>query len=79
MDNQFDVNAEIMAMGFMFLALINTHPNKRALRSTLDSIVSDIQYVGIVGGEMPQLPHPVKHALVKYFSQLDQMIAKENP
>jgi hypothetical protein len=73
-----NVDAELGAMGFMMLALINTHPDKKALRATLDLLVSHVQLRTISGGVASSMPEPLRQALDKYYAQLDTCIDGES-
>jgi len=73
MKHQINAEAEMAAMGFMMLAIIQTHPDKSALRACLDSLVSDFQTMLITSGGASALPLPIRDALSKYYSELDRL------
>lgn len=69
-DPALNIPAEIGAISFMLLALIETHPDRARLLAVFDALTTGVQlYAAQSGGA--RTPEPMRVAIQRYRSQID--------
>lgn len=69
-----NIEAEIAAIQFTLLAIINTRPNKKELLAEFDALFHGIQ-VGLIASGSEQLtPEPIREALSRFRTQMAENV-----
>jgi hypothetical protein len=68
------IEAEIIAIQFAILALINAHPNKKKLLKEFELLTTSVQLHTISSGAGIVTPEPIRHALERFRSQIAEGI-----
>jgi hypothetical protein len=72
--NALDLRAEMAAIQMMLLALINEHPDKRALLKTFDAVASAVQLHNAASGEVGTTPPALREALLRFRNQIADQV-----
>lgn len=64
------IEAEVIAIQFAILALINSHPDKKKLLREFELLTTSVQLQTISSGAGIVTPEPIRHALGRFRSQI---------